>query len=184
VKSGATWEDLNVLAAIDPSHAFAKPAKLDARIISAAVAFNSALKGTLHVVHSYMPIPAGAIPTTGASALVVSQIAEGSAVRAKQEFERATEALRLPRSRQHLVQGTPAETIPRIARELRSGLVVMGAVSRSGLKRFFIGNTAEEVLKALPCDVLVVKPLKFKTRVPRRAKGMHFVGLPRIGLEV
>ena len=34
----------------------------------------------------------------------------------------------------------------------------MGAVSRAGLKRIFIGSTAEHVLDSLHCDVLVVKP--------------------------
>jgi universal stress protein E len=34
----------------------------------------------------------------------------------------------------------------------------MGAVSRTGLKRIFIGNTAEHVLDSLRCDVMVVKP--------------------------
>jgi universal stress protein E len=37
----------------------------------------------------------------------------------------------------------------------------MGAVSRSGLKRLFLGNTAEEVLDKLSCDVLIVKPPGF-----------------------
>jgi universal stress protein E len=48
--------------------------------------------------------------------------------------------------------------LPAIARAVRAGLVVMGAVSRSGLKRIFIGNTAEQVLDSLRCDVLIVKP--------------------------
>jgi universal stress protein E len=41
---------------------------------------------------------------------------------------------------------------------MRAGLVVIGATSRSGLKRVFIGNTAERVLDGLKSDVLVVKP--------------------------
>jgi universal stress protein E len=184
VKSGATWEDLNVLAAIDPSHAFSKPAKLDSRILSAAAAFNSALKGTLHVVHSYIPVPVGAMPMVGASALSISHIAQGSAARAKQGFERAIASYRLPKNRQHLVQGVPVEEIPRVASEVHTGLVVMGAISRSGLKRAIIGNTAERVLSALPCDVLVVKPLEFRGRVARKSKGMHFVGLERVGMGV
>ena len=44
-----------------------------------------------------------------------------------------------------------------IAQSLPADLVVMGAVSRSGLQRLFIGSTAEEVLDRLPCDVLIVK---------------------------
>lgn len=43
----------------------------------------------------------------------------------------------------------------------------MGAVSRRGLKRLFLGNTAEEVLDSLPCDLLIVKPAGFETSVPR-----------------
>ena len=182
VKSGATWADLNVLAAIDPSHRFAKPAKLDSRILTAAAAFSSALKGTLYVAHSYVPVPTGSIPMAGASSLLVEQIAEGSQARAKEGLKNAVSALRIPRNRQYLLQGTPVETIPRLAAKLVCELVVMGAVSRSGLKRALIGNTAERMLNSLAADVLVVKPLEFKTRVAKRSRGMHFVGLPAQGL--
>ena len=180
VKSGATWEDLNVLAAIDPAHRFAKPAKLDGRILNAAADFTAALGGTLHVAHSYVAVPAGAIPMAGASTPLVTAIAEGSLVRAKADLKAAVEGTRIPRQRQHLVQGPPVQTIPRLAQELRCELVVMGAISRSGLKRALIGNTAERSLGSLTADVLVVKPLDFKTRVAKRGRGMHFVGVPTI----
>jgi len=52
-------------------------------------------------------------------------------------------------------------------------MVVMGAVSRSGLKSAFIANTAERVLDRLQCDVLVGKPLRFATRVPHAAGGVR-----------
>jgi universal stress protein E len=61
---------------------------------------------------------------------------------------------------------------------LKADIVVMGAISRSGLKRIFIGNTAEAVLDALPCDVLVVKPGSFKTKIPRRGRGAQLIALP------
>ena len=182
VKSGANWEDLNVLAAIDPSHQFAKPAKLDARILSAASDFASALNGTVHVLHSYVAVPAGSVPMAGASGLLVKEIAEDSEARAKADMKTALTQLRVPRQRQHLVQGTPIDTIPRLARDLEAGLVVMGALSRSGLKRVFIGNTAERVLASLTTDVLVVKPAEFHTRVAKRGRGMHFVGMPSMAV--
>lgn len=183
VRSGATWQDLNVLAAIDPSHRFAKPAKLDSRILSAAEEFSRALDGTLHVMHSYVAIPAGTVPMAGASPLLVAQIVEGSEARAKRDLKTALAERRIPRKRVHLVQGTPVETIPRMAQQLGSELVVMGAISRSGLKRMLIGNTAERILNSLAADVLVIKPAEFKARVASRGRGMHFVGLPRVGLE-
>jgi len=63
-----------------------------------------------------------------------------------------------PRVIPAVASGDPATELPALARSLRAGLVVMGAMSRSGLKRIFIGNTAEHVLDSLQCDVLVVKP--------------------------
>jgi universal stress protein E len=179
VRSGATWQDLNVLAAIDPTHRFAKPAKLDARILSTATDFASALKGTLHVVHSYVPVPAGAIPMAGASSAVIQQIAQGAEARAKEALQKAVAAYDIPQRRLHLVQGAPVDAIPAVTRKLQCGLVVMGAISRSGIKRVFIGNTAEQLLAALLCDVLVVKPEEFKSPVARRRRGVHFVGLPQ-----
>jgi universal stress protein E len=41
----------------------------------------------------------------------------------------------------------------------------MGSISRSRLKRLFIGATAERTLEKLPCDLLVVKPEWFETPV-------------------
>jgi nucleotide-binding universal stress UspA family protein len=69
-----------------------------------------------------------------------------------------------------LVAGAPALELPRIAKRLHADVVVMGAVSRRGVKRVFIGNTAERVLDALSCDVLVVKPRGFRTAVAKRVR--------------
>ena len=67
------------------------------------------------------------------------------------------------------------EAIPEAAHTLRASVVVMGAVSRSGLKRVFIGNTAERVLNRLSCDVLVVKPAHFTKRVSGKSRGMRMI---------
>jgi universal stress protein E len=44
--------------------------------------------------------------------------------------------------------------------------VVLGAISRRGLKRVFIGSTAEDVLEKLPCDALIVKTPNFAEVLP------------------
>jgi hypothetical protein len=44
----------------------------------------------------------------------------------------------------------------------------MGAVSRSGLKRVFIGSTAESAIDHIDCDVLILKPRTFRTQVAKR----------------
>jgi hypothetical protein len=58
----------------------------------------------------------------------------------------------------------------------------MGAVSRSGLKRIFIGNTAQRLLDLLPCDILVVKPRQFRARVSRNARGVRLVATRSLDL--
>ena len=77
-----------------------------------------------------------------------------------------------------MVQGRPHEAIPRTAKRERSAIVAMGVVSRSGLKRFFIGNTAEFVLDAVTADILVVKPADFQSRVPRTGRGVQILSMP------
>jgi universal stress protein E len=62
----------------------------------------------------------------------------------------------------HLKMGDPAFQLPILARSLRARAVVMGAVSRSPVKRALIGSTAERVLDAMPCDILIVKPKEFR----------------------
>jgi universal stress protein E len=77
---------------------------------------------------------------------------------------------RLPASRRHLVAAEPISGIAAVARAIGSSIVVMGAISRSGLKRFFIGNTAEQILDAIQCDVLVVKHRGFVSPVGKHLR--------------
>jgi len=70
------------------------------------------------------------------------------------------------------------EILEASAPETRSAVVVMGALARSGLRGFLIGNTAERVLDQLPCDLLVVKPRGFRRELPRRRRGARHLSLP------
>jgi universal stress protein E len=64
----------------------------------------------------------------------------------------------MPRERVHLHQGGTRQLLVTFPDQLRADVVVMGAVSRTGLERMFIGSPAEAVLAKLSCDVLIVKP--------------------------
>ena len=172
VKSNRAWQRPRVLAAIDPVHAFANPAGLDDEILKAGAQLGKALGGTLHAMHAYVPDMSP--QAVGVSSQVIARIARNSEARARLAFERALRGARIPPSRRHWRWGSPTDAIPRAARGLRAQLVVMGAVSRSGLRRIVIGNTAERVLGDLACDVLVVKPPRFVTQVSRSRRGLRF----------
>ena len=64
--------------------------------------------------------------------------------------------------RSHLYEGLSHECLQKAATEHAADFVVMGAVARRGLKRLFIGSTAERVLDRLPCDLVIIKPPKFE----------------------
>jgi universal stress protein E len=174
VKTAGAWRRPRLLAAIDPAHAFAKPAALDAEILKAGEQLAKALRGSLDVMHAFMPVPVVGAPLMAASANVVTEVIASTELQARKAFERSLRGVPVPRSRRHLVKGAPSEAVPRMARALGTDIAVMGAISRSALKRVVIGNTAERVLGALPCDVLVVKPKRFVTRVSRSSRGVQY----------
>jgi universal stress protein E len=177
VKTAAPYERLKVLAAVDPLHAHAKPEALDADILSTGLELADAFGGKLHVAHCYML----ATPfTTGALMEPVPlpvNIAEQHLADVRKAFEGLIKKYQLGPKQTHLRAGNAGEEIPDLAETIGAGVVVMGAVSRSGLKRLFIGSTAERAIDHLKCDVLVLKPEGFKTPVPRRP-GYRPVVLP------
>jgi universal stress protein E len=178
VKSPRPYARRPILAAIDPGHTFAKPARLDAAVLQAGARLATALRASLHVVHSYESLPV----TFGEADLYTPQLAARveaqTAAQATQGMRRALEGQSIPRSRQHLVSGRAENVIPALAAKLRTGILVMGAVSRSGLRRLLIGNTAERILDTVSCDVLVIKPAQFKARVKRARRGLKYIATP------
>jgi universal stress protein E len=170
------WRRGRVLAAVDPSHAHAKPSDLDDRIVAQGRALAQKLRGELHVMHANYPAIGGFLvgdPAIDAAALAASFEQQKSTDRAA--YQAFAKRSRIPTARRLLRDGDPAIAIPAAARSLRADVVVMGAVSRSGLKRLFIGHTAERVLGDLPCDVLVVKPAQFRKRVPEKPRGIRVI---------
>lgn len=165
-----------VLAAVDPSHQHAKPAGLDPKIVEWADQIAGSLQGSMHVMHSNYPSGFGfALGDPAFDAAMLAATYEQQQRKNSADFKAFADKSGISRARRHEIEGDPVYGIPKVARATRAKIVVMGAVSRSGLKRVFIGNTAERVLRDLPCDVLVVKPPKFEKRVAERSRGMRVV---------
>ncbi len=160
VKGRAAWRSPRILAALDPYHANDKPSRLDDDIVDASLSVAALVRGSVHAAHVYRPYIGPIVTVPAGAAVFAADPIEERAYEAsvRKRFYEAVGRYGIPRSRTHLVCGEPAIEIPAVARSLHAGLIVMGAVSRSALKRIFIGNTAEHVLDAAKCDVLVVKP--------------------------
>jgi universal stress protein E len=158
VKGHAAWRSPSILAALDPFHSKDKPSKLDEVIIGAARAFAEKTSGTLHAAHIFKPL-LPYLPSVPGTTLIEVSGADKRTYEAavRKHFYEAVARHGLPKSKAHLIGGDSMLALPELAHTLRAGLVVMGAVSRSALKRLFIGSTAEHVLDRLECDVLIVK---------------------------
>jgi universal stress protein E len=159
VKGRAAWRSPRILAALDPFHANDKPSGLDGEIVNAARAVATVVSGSVHAAHVYRPlvayVPGVPVGATVLAATPAQTTAYTGAVRRR--FYEVLTRYGIAKGKAHLVCGDPAIELPRLARSIRAGLVVMGAISRSGFKRIFIGNTAEHTLDGLQCDLLVVK---------------------------
>ena len=177
VKSARPYARPTVLAAVDPNHLYAKPARLDAQIMAIGKTLAGALRGALHVMHAYVPVLADVPKGKVTSEDVTADIERKALARARAAFERFVRSSSVPPRRRHLVEDRPMLAIPETARRTRSSIVVMGAISRSGLKAAFIGNTAERVLDDLTCDLLVVKPRGFANRVVLARRGPRIAPL-------
>jgi len=180
VKTARRYNRPRILAAVDPLHALAKPAGLDGAILRAALDLGACVRTAPHVVHAYCP-PCVAEPQDLAATTLqlLDADAQGAAKRA---FRKLLSTHSLPAARAHLVRANPVDAIAKTAREIGASIVVMGAISRRGLRRVFIGDTAERLLDELPCDVLVVKPAKFAARVPRGRRDVRvMVDMASIG---
>jgi universal stress protein E len=158
-----------VIAAVDPLHANAKPAMLDNAIVAHAVEIAGG-GDRVTLCHAYR-LPQRSVADTSLEAYWLGVPAEEQ--RAYEEnLRRAVGKLldsgQIPAENVRLVQGDPAIQLAKLAKKLAAGVVVMGAVSRRGLQRIFIGSTAERVIDDLRCDVLVIKPRGFKSPVDRQ----------------
>lgn len=181
VRSTRKYRAAPVVVAVDPFHAYEKPAGLDARLLKFGRTFAALMHGDLHVFHAYMPlVPLQTLPMAAAAPLILMPPEQEPAH--QHQVERSIDKLALsagiPKRRCHVQMGHVPEELADVVRRTGAGLVVMGAISRSTLARLVLGNTAERVIDKLSCDLLVIKPRGFRKTLralPRQgaARGSH-----------
>jgi len=158
-----------VVAAVDPMHAYEVPEELDEAIIAAAKTMAHALADApVHVYHAVAPSPQSASGTPAAGSVQPPHDSGYQLARRATAAARVRELASLHNisgARVRVETGNVESALPDFAREVHADIVVMGAVSRTYPERARFGHTAEKVLDAVHCDVLVVKPQGFQTPV-------------------
>jgi universal stress protein E len=152
VKSDGRAKYRRIVAAVDPFHAHAKPADLDAAILSGADALRAATGAELTVVHCTRPIAYfGAdfdAPPTSA----------GAEDDARQRLQELVRSAGIGTAGTRLFAGVPDVVLNDMVEHGEADVIVMGALARGRLAQLVVGSTAERVLHRSRADVLVVKP--------------------------
>lgn len=159
-----------VIAAIDPYHAHAKPAALDDRILREALDAAGGDPARVTACHVFSLPQVSIVDGAVEAYWMTMSKTERAGVHADalQRIGKLADKYGLGKNVQ-VLDGDPVFQLQRLARRRKASLIVMGAISRSALKRVFIGSTAERLLDQASCDLLIVKPRGFKTAVSRLA---------------
>jgi universal stress protein E len=157
------------VAAIDPLHERDKPADLDNRILATAIELGTLLGGEIHAFHAVDVSAALAVSTDSMAMpipLPVNELADAMRADHTAAVARLCKTYGISPERTHVEPGSTRQLLMELTNRLRADAVVIGAISRSGLKGLFLGNTAEDVLDRLHCDLVIVKPDGFKPALP------------------
>ncbi len=171
-----------VLAAVDPFHKHAKPSALDDIVLKHALRLVDDEPERVLAAHAFIvPAQLGRAGADDAFWVPMSlKEAERHASSGRERLAKLAAKHDIPPANQLVALGDPIQQLPQLATEYKAGVVVMGAVSRSGLKRIFIGNTAERIIDSLNTDLLVVKPRDFKTPVSRKPAKVRALAWPPV----
>ena len=154
------WKDEPlIVAAVDPTHEKDREARLDRLIVETAQALAAACNGRIELVHTYqrlVEIGSLAMRTFKPVKLPIDELDK----KIRDEHRKALDAFAtetgVAAENVHQLPGRAHELLPMFAQTHGASLMVMGALSRGGITRRYIGNTAARVLDHLPCDILVV----------------------------
>lgn len=166
VKSAEPWAGRAILAAVDAGNSEVTHRVLHAGIVSHGYDIARMTGGSLHMMSAH-PCPEllSADPVYHLSESIQAMYRQHC--RALQaEYDVSDECL-------HLVEGPAESLIPAVAERLGVALTVIGSVARSGLSGTLIGNTAENILDSLNCDVLVLKPDDIISHLEELAAPQH-----------
>ena len=160
VQPGSASLPRHIMAAVDPLDEHDKPHELNDSILETATALAEQCGAELDLVNAFEYIPtageeeyAGWIPD-------LSLYGELRKIHAEGMYKLGKDHGIAP-SHMHVLDGEAANSIIGFAQKRHVDLVVMGSIYRSGLKRLFLGSTAEGVFDTLPCDILLIKPEGF-----------------------
>ena len=160
VRHGTPAPRLRIVAAVDASTEEVEEQALNAKIVEVALLVASHLEAASPLVlQAWAPFAERMIRRYSDDDQF-AYFVERARERAAADLARFIRSFggRMTEEQAALRRGQPGDAIPEFVVAEGIDLVVMGTVARSGVAGMLIGNTAERVLRKLPCSVLTLKP--------------------------
>jgi universal stress protein E len=156
VKEPAACQYRNIVAAVDPFHAHAKPAALDREILAVASRLEAQTSAALTVLHCYTAPGHFSADARDAGNAHSATAADGIGAERRRALADLLREAGLPESLALVVPGAPQAVIEQMVDAGEADVIVMGALARGRIQEWLIGNTAERVLHRTAVDVLAV----------------------------
>ena len=154
-----------ILAAVDLNPTEPATESLARQIMALATSLATDEGSELHVVHAWRMAAETALRGRQIDTTDVDQMLQRMEAAHQSELDGLLEPYPYTKKTVHLVNGRAGDIIPDLAESLEADLVVIGTIGRSGVPGLLIGNTAEEILNAVDCSVLTLKPEGFETPI-------------------
>lgn len=166
VGPGVLPEHPRIVCAVHPCAEDQSEHALNVKIVELTLLMARLEQGSPTLLQAWMPYMEGKIRSHVSGDAFVAYV-EAARSRAAADLAHLTGSLdgRLSSTPVALRRGRPDEVIAEFVVAEGIDLVVMGTVARAGIAGLLIGNTAERVLRTLPCSVLAVKPDGFVSPV-------------------
>ena len=149
----------NFLGAVNLSSESKAHLSLNSKLSLEGKKLANLLKGNLHFVNAYPRTPmniAIEIPNFDPQSYN-----ESIKSYHKIEMKKHCKKFNVPDENTHVLEGIPEDIIPKLAKDLKTEVVILGSIGRSGISAALIGNTAEHIIDRLDCDLLAIKPDDF-----------------------
>ena len=144
-----------ILVALNPDENTLEQKLLNTSLIRTAQALALLIKGSIHLTSAVPPlVPVAVMEVPGFSTEVYS---DAVLKNAKEKILLAANKYRIPTENCHIEEGVPDDVIPATAIKLGACAVLIGNVCRKGWSAAIIGNTCEQIIDDVNCDLLVLR---------------------------
>ena len=163
VRPARRRKTFRVLAALNPAENLPAAQDLDHTLLQISTSLARIYGGELDLVHVWQPAPKSGRVHRDIVAGWNKELAAAAEARLNGLLGQYDLTDLAPRI--HLPGGPTGLRIMEVAKSRRSDILVMGTLSRTGLRGMIMGNTAETVLQHLDASVLAIKPAGFESPI-------------------